>query len=100
MSELGVRDAFHALIGADSLPVRKPEPAPVWEAIHRAGGSRARACLVGDTHTDRAAATAAGIPSILVTFGPSGPSTPALSPEALLHDFADLDAIVDDLLGV
>ena len=97
LRKLGVRDAFHSLVGADTLPVRKPDPAPLWEAVRRAGGDLARTCLVGDTDTDRKTAAAAGCPSILVTFGPDGDQMPALRPEVLLNHFDDLPGVVEAL---
>lgn len=99
MRRLGVRDAFASLVGADTLPVRKPDPEPLFEAARRAGGDPALCCLVGDSDTDRNTARAAKVPSILVTFGPSGEDMAALSPEALLHHYADLGAVVDRLLS-
>ncbi len=99
MSRLGVRDAFASLIGADTLPVRKPDPAPLREAARQAGGDPALTCLIGDSDTDRNTAKAAGVPSVLVTFGPSGEDMAALAPEALLSDFADLPGLVGDLIG-
>ena len=99
MNELGVRDAFGSLIGADTLPVRKPDPAPLIEAAIRAGGDPKRTLLVGDTATDRNTAAAAGVPSILVTFGPSGEDMAALTPDALLDDYRDLSGIVAQLIG-
>ncbi|MFQ6547849.1 HAD-IA family hydrolase [Aestuariibius sp. 2305UL40-4] len=94
LQRLGFRDAFGALVGADTLPVRKPDPAPLVAAVERAGGNPARACLVGDTVTDRETARAAGAASILVTFGPEGDAVKALEPEALLEDYAELPGIV------
>lgn len=93
----GVRDAFAAVLGADTLPVRKPDPEHLRETSRRAGGDPSRACLVGDSDTDRATARAAGVPSILVTFGPSGAGMAALRPEALVHHFDDLPDVVDRL---
>jgi len=95
----GVRDEFDSLVGADTLPVRKPDPEPLFEAARRAGGDPAQCVLVGDSDTDRNTAKAAGVPSILVTFGPAGGDMAALDPEALLHDYADLPQIVAGLLG-
>lgn len=97
MTELGVLDEFHALVGADTLPVRKPDPAPLHEAVARAGGTHGRACLVGDSDTDRNTARAASVPSILVSFGPSGEDMAALNPEVLLHHYKDLPGVVADL---
>lgn len=97
---LGVRAAFASLVGADTLTVRKPDPAPLHEAARRAGGDPANTLLVGDSDTDRDTARAAGVPSILVTFGPSGADMAALKPEALLDDYADLPGIVASLIGM
>ncbi len=97
LTRLGVRDAFGALVGADTLAVRKPDPAPLWETVRRLGGDLARTCLVGDSDTDRKTAAAADVPSILVTFGPAGGDMAALNPAALLHHFDDLPDVVAGL---
>lgn len=99
MQKLGVRSAFGSLIGADTLPVRKPDPAPFYAAVQQAGGRTAQSCLVGDTATDRNTARAAGVPSILVTFGPAGADMAALEPDATLDHFRDLPGLVDRLLA-
>ena len=99
MKRLGVRDAFASLVGADTLPVRKPDPEHLFEAARRLGGDPAKTCLVGDSDTDRNTAKAAGVPSILVTFGPSGEDMAALTPEALIDDFAELPSVVERLLA-
>jgi phosphoglycolate phosphatase len=103
MTKLGVRGAFASLIGADTLPVRKPDPEPFFEAVRRAGGDVKRSCLIGDTVTDHSTARAAGVPSVLVTFGPGSANGPAevraLQPDALLDHFDDLPALAAKLLG-
>jgi phosphoglycolate phosphatase len=67
--------------------------------VDRAGGDRARVCLIGDTVTDRSTAANADIPSVLVTFGPGGGDMAALEPAALLHHFDDLPDLVAQLIG-
>ncbi|MEM1066950.1 MAG: HAD-IA family hydrolase [Pseudomonadota bacterium] len=99
MKKLGVRSLFASLIGADTLPVRKPDPAPLRAAVEQAGGDIARTVLVGDTVTDRETGRAAGVPVILVTFGPEGDGVARLSPEALLPGYGDLTATVAGLIG-
>ncbi len=99
MQRLGVRDRFQALVGADTLPVRKPDPAPLFEASRRTGHGEADCILVGDSDTDRSTAKAAGVPSVLVTFGPAGEDMAALQPEALLNSFADLPLLARQLLA-
>ena len=44
LTELDVIDAFGSLVGADTLPVRKPDPAPLFEARSGWAARRATAC--------------------------------------------------------
>lgn len=99
LTRLGILDAFAAMLGADSLPVRKPDPEHLFETVLRAGGDPAQCVLVGDSDTDRNTSKAAGVPSILVTFGPSGDDMAVLTPEALLDRYSDLPDLVETLLG-
>ncbi|WP_126975776.1 HAD-IA family hydrolase [Frigidibacter oleivorans] len=98
LAKMGVRQLFGSMIGADTLPVRKPDPAPYVAAVERAGGQVARSMLVGDTETDRRTAAAAGVPVALVTFGPEGAGIARLSPEALLDHFDDLPDLAERLV--
>lgn len=97
--QLGIRHMFGALIGADTLPTRKPDPAPYQAAVRQAGGDPARSLLIGDTLTDRDTARAVGVPIILVSFGPEGAGVARLEPDALLDHYDDLPALVERLLG-
>lgn len=99
LAELGIRDAFAALVGADTLPVRKPDPRPYHEAVSRAGGDPAHSFLVGDTETDLRTARAAGVPVALVSFGPEGPGIARLAPDYLLDHFSELPALARRLLS-
>lgn len=99
LTNLGVLDQFDALIGADTLPVRKPDPEPLHEVVRRSGGDVARSLLVGDTITDHSTARAAGVPSVLVTFAPGGSTVAELEPDALLDHFDDLPRLALRLLG-
>ena len=99
MQKIGVRDLFDCLVGADTFPVRKPDPEPLFEAVRRVGGNPAKALLVGDTKTDRDTAKAAGMPSLLVTFGPDGEDVSVLKPEGYLNSYADLGREVAALIG-
>lgn len=98
MGQLGVRDMFAALLGADTLPVRKPDPEHLWETIRRVGGDLGRSALIGDTDNDRSAARNANVPSVLVTFGPTGQAVSAMNPEALLDHYDNLPDLADQLI--
>lgn len=97
MKDLDFRTPFAALLGADTLPVRKPNPEHLIETVRRIGCDPARTCLIGDTDTDRNTAKAAGVPSVLVTFGPLGEGVRDLNPEAVLSDYADLSSVIAKL---
>lgn len=99
LQRLGIRDRFASMIGADTLSVRKPDPEPLREAARRAGGDPAHCVLIGDSDTDHNTARAAGVPSVLVTFGPAGGDMAALQPDALLESFSDLPDVVRRLIG-
>jgi phosphoglycolate phosphatase len=88
MNALGWSDRFAAITGGDTLPVRKPDPAPLFEAIARAGGGRA--AYVGDSITDTDTARAAGIPCVAVTFGFSDRPAEQLGADILIDHFDEL----------
>ena len=87
------------MVGADTLPVRKPDPEHHFEAVRRAGGDPKRSLLVGDTATDRNTSRNAGVPSVLVTFGPGRDDVLALGAEATIDSYAELPAVVAQLIG-
>lgn len=95
--QLGITGLFGALVGADTLPVRKPDAAPYRLAVERVGGGWSM--LVGDTETDRKTGLAAGVPVALVTFGPGGRDVQRWQPEALLDHYDELQDIAERLLA-
>ena len=99
VKRLGIAPLFGALVGADTFPLRKPDPMPYRAAVERAGGSVARSFLIGDTQTDHDTARAAGVPIVLVSFGPEGQGVARLNPDALLHHYADLPALAQKLIS-
>ncbi len=100
LDRLGVRHLFGSLVGADTLPVRKPDPAPYRASVERAGGAVSRSSmLVGDTDTDRKTAAAAGVPVALVTFGPAGRGVADFAPEAMFDAFHELPLLAGKLIG-
>ena len=60
---------FASIIGGDSGVPLKPNPEAVFAILRAVGGERADTWMVGDNHTDIAAAHRAGIHSIFVTYG-------------------------------
>lgn len=96
---LGWGGRFASLVGGDTLPVRKPDPAPLREAIARAGGGRA--AYVGDSITDTLTAIAARIPCVAVSFGFSDRPPAELGADVLIDHYDELPgalARLDELL--
>jgi phosphoglycolate phosphatase len=58
-----------AVVGGDTLPVKKPDPAPVRLACERAGIDPARSLFVGDDRRDVMAGAAAGLYTVAVAWG-------------------------------
>jgi phosphoglycolate phosphatase len=65
----GVRPHFGLVLGGDSLPERKPSPAPLLAAASTLGVEPASSALVGDSHHDYESATAAGFAFIWARYG-------------------------------
>ena len=57
---LGVAGRFRAIVGGDSLPTRKPDPAGLAHLRHATATSAARTLLVGDSRVDVATAANGG----------------------------------------
>lgn len=60
LDELGWSSRFAALVGGDSLSVRKPAPEPIWHVCAALGLSPAQTAMVGDDRRDIEAGRAAG----------------------------------------
>jgi phosphoglycolate phosphatase len=64
---------LHALlpiaVSGDTLPRRKPDPAPLLLACERLNVAPGRAVMIGDSRNDVLAARAAGMPVVCVSYG-------------------------------
>lgn len=92
LSALGWADRFRVIVGGDTLAVRKPDPAPLVEAIARIGGGPV--LFVGDSEVDAATAHAAGVPFLLFTGGYRSTPVAELPHRAAFDDWAGLPALV------
>lgn len=57
------------LLGGDSLSTMKPDPAPLHHCLHKFGVGHDEAVMVGDSVNDLAAAGAAGVAAVAVSYG-------------------------------
>ncbi len=88
LNALGWQERFVTVVAGDTLPVSKPDPAPLALAIERAGGGVA--AFVGDTIVDVETAKAAGVPCIAVSFGFADRRAAALGADRVIDSFDEL----------
>lgn len=92
LRHFGLDGHFAAVIGGDSLPQRKPDPAP----LHAAYAALAAPVLlyVGDSEVDAETAQAAGVDFALFTPGYRKSAVEALVHRLAFDDFAALPGLV------
>ena len=96
LDHFGLARFFGIVVGGDTLPVRKPDPAPLTAAWGTLKGTR---IFVGDSEIDAETAQAAGVPFLLYTEGYRKTPVEALPHRAAFADFAALPGLVRDLAG-
>lgn len=92
LADLGLAGHFPVVVGGDTLPVRKPDPAPALACIEALGGGPA--AFVGDSEVDAETAKAAGLPFYLFTEGYRKSPVAALPHRAAFSDFAELPGLI------
>lgn len=97
LEALGLSKLFHAILGADVLPFRKPDARHVHRVLDMMGASPADAVLVGDSEVDMEAARNAGIPSVAVTYGYARGPSRDLDADARIGSFIKLPEALANL---
>ncbi|MGL4541531.1 MAG: phosphoglycolate phosphatase [Polymorphobacter sp.] len=87
LGALGWQQRFAAVVGGDSLPVRKPDPAHVLGTIAAVGGAVETSVFVGDSSVDVAAARAARVPVVIVSFGFNDKPAAELGADAIIDHY-------------
>lgn len=91
----GWDDLFAVVIAGDSLPERKPHPAPLLKAAADLG--EPHPFYVGDSEVDAATAEAAKVPFLLYTEGYRRTPVSELGHSEAFNSFAELPALVSEL---
>jgi len=82
---------FELILGGDSLPQKKPDPAPLLYVCEKLGVSVDVCVMVGDSKNDILAANACAVQSIGVTYGYNyGEDIGIYSPDVIVDDFGDI----------
>lgn len=90
LNELGLTEHFAAIVGADSVPNRKPDGDHILRTISAANGTAGQSVMVGDSRTDERAARNAGLPFIFVPFGYEEETPEQLRPDIVLEHYSEL----------
>lgn len=100
VDNLGLAGRVGLVLGGDSTPHLKPNPAMLHAALAHFGAEPDEAVMVGDGVPDIEAARAAGIPSIILTCGMSDPDRlRAARPDYLIDHIGQVVSVVGELEG-
>ena len=92
LRELKMSPYFHTVVGADTLPVKKPDPAPLHHCTKVMGANKT--LYVGDSETDYQTATNARMPFALFTGGYRKEGLPYFKGAAVFDTFQELPKII------
>lgn len=101
LKDLGVYDYFSIVISGDTLPQKKPDPAPLLHAAKFFNVSPEQAMMIGDSISDVKAARAAGFRIVCMTYGYNhGVDIRDANPDAVMDSMAELPDLLGKLQGV
>lgn len=97
LDHFGIRQLFGVVIGGDSLPQKKPDPAPLRAALAALGAdpNAPDALYVGDSEFDATCAASVPVPFLIYTRGYRMAPVDTLPHRAAFDDFADLPGLVE-----
>ncbi len=95
LEEKGLAGYFQWLVGGDTLPQQKPDPAALFYVMDKADVAPADALFIGDSRNDVRAAKAAGVPCVALSYGYNhGEPIVNEAPALVLDDLRELVASV------
>ncbi len=92
LGDMGIADCFGAVIGGDSLPQKKPDPAPFFACAKQLQVDEI--IYVGDSEVDAQTAKAAKVPFALFTEGYRKTPVAAIPHDIGFSDFNQLDGLL------
>ena len=95
LQDLGVLDRFGIVVSGDTLPVKKPDPAPLLHAAKHFGVTAAESLMVGDSVSDVKAARAAGFQIVCMSYGYNhGVDIRTAQPDAVIDSLVELRGLL------
>ncbi len=98
LAELEMTDFFGAVVGGDTLPIMKPDPAPYREVAARLGVAAANTMMFGDSETDILTAQNTGVPVVAVTFGYTPHPVQTYNPTHVISHYNQAWPIIEQYL--
>ncbi|MEW6125766.1 MAG: HAD-IA family hydrolase [Acidobacteriota bacterium] len=94
LKHLGIAADFDCIVGGDSVSARKPDPAPVLEAVKLLGGTIEQSVMIGDSESDILAGRNARMLTCGVSIGfRTHEQLKAYSPDILIERFDQLTEV-------
>jgi phosphoglycolate phosphatase len=91
LEKLGILNDFEVIISGDTLPVKKPDPAPLLHGADFFNINVEDAMMLGDSVNDVKAARAAGFSIVCMTYGYNhGVDIRTANPDRVIDSFAEL----------
>jgi phosphoglycolate phosphatase len=95
LRDLGVLSAFALVVSGDTLPEKKPHPAPLLHAAAHFGVEPSQALMIGDSVSDVKAARAAGFSIICMSYGYNhGEDIRTAEPDAVIDSMSELQGLI------
>ncbi|MBK4217292.1 phosphoglycolate phosphatase [Paracoccus caeni] len=96
LDHFGIRDLFGVIVGGDTLPQKKPDPAPLRKALQDLGAhpTAPQAIYVGDSEFDAACAEAVPVPFLLFRLGYRQTPEEQLTHRAAFNEFSELPELI------
>lgn len=92
LKQLGIEQYFAAVVGGDSLTVKKPSPEPLYECMEILGANASNTLMIGDSAVDSAAASSARIPLVFISHGYCHVPSSELTASLQVDSFTELSA--------
>lgn len=90
LADMGLGE-FDWIVGGDTLPQQKPDPAGLLHVMRQADVSAAQALFIGDSRNDIRAARAAGVGCVALSYGYNhGEPIAAEAPDLVVDDLREL----------
>jgi phosphoglycolate phosphatase len=96
--ELKIAGFFGAVVGGDTLPIMKPDPAPYREVAKRLGIDAVNTMMFGDSETDILTAQNSGVPVVAVTFGYTPQPVETYNPTHVISHYDQAWSIISKYL--